>query len=73
MTSSARSDDTPAGGAALPDLERDLPTTAADVEALRRLRDARPRDPFPNLAVFPAAAEALARRPTGEGWLPFVL
>ena len=74
MTSSGRSDDRDAAAAAaLPDLARDLPTTAADVAALRRLREGRPSDPFPDLSVFPATAEALARRPTAEGWLPFVL
>ncbi len=63
--SNARSD------SALPllDLERDLPTTAADVEALRRLRDRLP--PGTQDAGTATALDTLrllAARPTSEGW-----
>jgi hypothetical protein len=51
------------------DLERDLPTTAADVEALRRHR---PRGSLEDLARLSALAdpEALRRRPTFSPDLP---
>jgi hypothetical protein len=56
------------------DLERDLPTTAADVAALRRLRGQLPPG-FPHAPVIREAdlTRLLARRPTSEGWEPFEL
>jgi hypothetical protein len=50
------------------DLERDVPTTAADCAVLRALRDQQGADPFPDLSAFPATAAALAGRPSSEGW-----
>jgi hypothetical protein len=58
------------------DLDRDLPTTAADVEALHRLSQPRPMttdDYLRFLAAFaPPSAEALRRRP-GPCGEPFTL
>ncbi len=59
------------------DLERDLPTTAEDVAALRRLRRHAPMDLdayFRFLQSFPAATvEELARRKGPRGRHPFTL
>lgn len=58
----------------LTDLERDLPTTAADVEALRRLRATLPPGLLDVASSFPLDLGALlASRPTSEGWEPFSL
>ena len=58
----------------LGDLERDLPTSAADVEALRRLRAALPAGLLDGAVAYPFdVTELLLRRPTGEGWAPFTL
>ena len=58
------------------DLERDLPTSATDVEALHRLRQARPmrtEDYLRFLSSFvPPSAEALRARP-GPCGKPFTL
>ena len=48
---------------ALTELERDLPTTRADVEALARLRSARPASPFDDLQALVDALPTAARRP----------
>lgn len=59
------------------DLERDLPTTAEDVAALRRLRRHAPMDLdayFRFLRSFPAATvEELAGRKGPRGLEPFAL
>ncbi len=63
-------------GADLPDLERDLPTTAADVEALRRARAAaRLRVSLDDIAELelPRWLEDPAQRKTFEGCEPFEL
>lgn len=62
----------------LPRLEEDLPTTEADVEALRRASRASraSRDLGAVLAFlsrFPAARETLQKRGTHEGFEPFEL
>jgi hypothetical protein len=55
-------------------LERDLPTTAADVEALRRLRATLPAGLHDAARTYPFdPVELLARRPTSEGWEPLTL
>jgi hypothetical protein len=61
-------------------LDRDLPTTAEDVRALREHRPRGPRGPddwWDQLTLLseqvPNAAEALRRRPTFEGYEPFEL
>jgi hypothetical protein len=61
---------------ALANLEQDLPTTAEDVEALRRAREAGHTD----MASFARAMsrlkvprEVLSNRPTHEGCEPFEL
>ena len=60
--------------ALLTDLERDLPTTAADVEVLHRLRATLPPGLQDVVSCFPLDVGALlASRPTGEGWEPFTL
>jgi hypothetical protein len=60
--------------ALLVDLERDLPTTAADVEALRRLRAALPPGLQDVASSFPLdLLKLLASRPTSKGWEPFTL
>lgn len=52
-------------------LERDLPTSPADVEALRRLRAALPPGLRPAAIAHPLdPIDLLARRPTSEGWEP---
>ena len=69
-TSSERSE--PA--AALETLELDLPTTAADVAALRRLRGELPPGLHDAASAFPVdVARILASRPTSEGWEPLTL
>ena len=58
------------------DLDRDLPTTAADVEALRRCRPARtPFDLRDINSLSPTGFEYvdLSRRPTFRGMPPFEL
>lgn len=65
MSSARRSD--PRRPQLLDQLDRDLPTGAADVEALRTLRE-RTAVQFPDLSELPGVAAALARRPTSEGW-----
>ena len=59
------------------DLERDLPTTAGDIAALRRLARHAPMDLdsyFEFLAGFPPPSpEALAARKGPRGDAPFVL
>jgi len=58
----------------LTDLERDLPTTAADVAALRRLRATLPPGLEDVASQFPLdLASLLAKRPSSEGWEPFTL
>ena len=58
----------------LGNLERDLPTSAADVEALRRLRTDLPAGLLDGAVVYPFdVTELLLRRPTSEGWEPFTL
>ena len=58
----------------LADLERDLPTTAADVAALRRLRETMPPALHRGADALPFdVMELLARRPTSEGWEPLTL
>jgi hypothetical protein len=47
----------------LPDLERDLPTTARDVEALRRAASLTPRDAFAAVQALVDALPAKALRP----------
>lgn len=60
--------------ALLTDLERDLPTTATDVEALRRLRAGLPPGLQDVASSFPLdLVKLLASRPTSEGWEPFTL
>jgi hypothetical protein len=60
--------------ALLTHLDRDLPTTAADVEALRRLRAGLPPGLQDVASSFPADLQKLlAARPTSEGWEPFTL
>jgi site-specific DNA-cytosine methylase len=59
---------------ALPDLERDLPTTSRDIEAQRRLRERLPtgaRDATPGGELD--ARHLLAARPSSEGWPELVL
>ena len=68
MSSSERSEPDADRAGLLLDLERDVPTTAADCAALRSLREQQPGDRFPDLSGFPATAAALAGRPTSEGW-----
>ena len=57
----------------LPHLERDLPTSAADVAALRALRQSLP----PGLVAPPLSDAEIRRlleqRPTSEGWEPVTL
>jgi hypothetical protein len=61
---------------ALTDLEKDLPTTAEDVAALRAIRSEPEQRPF---AVLQALADALPeaarrqKRPTSAGWPEFTL
>jgi hypothetical protein len=51
------------------DLERDLPTTAQDVEVLRRLREQLPAgDQGAATATSVDTHRILAMRPTSEGW-----
>ncbi|HEV8239219.1 MAG TPA: hypothetical protein VGS57_07625 [Thermoanaerobaculia bacterium] len=60
--------------APLLDLERDLPTTATDVAALRRLRGTLPPGLEDVASQFPLdLVTLLAKRPTSEGWEPFTL
>jgi hypothetical protein len=70
MTFSARSEH---DEATLPDLELDLPTTPADVAALRRARERHAAERFPDLSALPGAHESLARRPTAAGRPPLAL
>ena len=48
--------------ATLTELEKDLPTTREDIEALRRLRASRPSDPFAALQAIVDSLPAAARR-----------
>ncbi len=50
-------------GTALTDLERDLPTSSADVDMLQHLRKVRESDPFKALQALVDALPAAARRP----------
>lgn len=54
-------------------LERDLPTSPDDIEALRRLRAALPAGLQEGTAYPFDPVEVLARRPTSEGWEPLTL
>jgi hypothetical protein len=61
---------------ALTHLERDLPTTPRDVEALRRAAALVPPEPFAAVQALMDALPAAARRPsrkTAAGWAPFEL
>lgn len=61
---------------ALTDLEQDLPTSRADVEALRRLQSVREPKPFKVLQALVDALPAAARRQkrtTSAGWPEFTL
>ncbi len=59
------------------DIERDIPTTAEDVIALRKNRPVRGENWLEDLhrltQQLPGVAEALRRRPTFEGCAPFEL
>jgi len=60
--------------ALLTNLEQDLPTTAADVAALRRLRATLPPGLEDVASHFPLdLVSLLAKRPTSQGWEPFTL
>ena len=45
------------------DLERDLPMTPEDIEALRRVRRIRPSDPFTAVQILSDSLLPAARRP----------
>lgn len=70
--SSKRPSDPPGGS--LHRLEEDLPTSAADVAALRAARRRQPPNPLEHPERL-AAPEWAPRRPrrTAEGWEPFEL
>lgn len=59
------------------DLERDIPTTPADIRALRENRPRMPDNWWDVLTEasqqLPGVQEALRRRKTFEGWEPFEL
>jgi hypothetical protein len=58
----------------LRDLERDLPTSAVDVEALRRLREQLPPGLLDvAMETGSDSLRLLASRPTSEGWEDFEL
>jgi hypothetical protein len=58
----------------LTNLERDLPTTAADVAPLGRLRTTLPPGLEDMASHFPLdLVSLLAKRSTSEGWEPFTL
>jgi len=60
--------------ALLLDLERDLPTTALDIDALHALRATLPPGLEDVASQFPLdLVSLLAKRPTSEGWEPFTL
>jgi len=68
--SNERSDTAPP----LAHLERDLPTSAEDVEALRRLRETLPPGLLDAaMATGSDSLRLLASRPTSEGWEDFEL
>jgi hypothetical protein len=59
------------------DLERDIPTTPEDIQALRTNRPRMPENWWDVLTEaseqLPGVQEALRRRKTFEGWPPFEL
>jgi hypothetical protein len=73
--SSKRPSDLPCESGSLDRLDEDLPTTRADVAALRRARHRRRDAPLTRIDLLspPDWAPHLQRRGTAAGWEPFEL